>query len=288
MIGIRKNLARTAATNTRRIAAFFDIDGTLLAGPSLERRFFASLRYRRAIPARNYPLWLAHSFRLAPGGIQTVLHANKMYLRGVTTLTGTGTLACPNVSAVESESVSPSHRLSFLHVALDQAAWHAAANHAIILVSGTLAPLAHRVALALALRLLARNFLAQVGVCATNLEEIDQCWTGRILGDAMFGQAKARAIRKIAADQNLDLRRCYAYGDSFNDRWMLAAVGRPAAVNPSKKLERVARLNDWPVLRWKSHAPAPQAQDGATEACTPQQSVASCATKTHTATETLV
>lgn len=278
-----------ATTDTRRIAAFFDIDGTLLAGPSLERHLFANLRYRRAIPARNYFLWLAHSFRLAPRGIQTVLHANKIYLRDVPALSSTGTLACANVSTVGSESVSPSHRLSFLPAALDQAAWHAAANHAIILVSGTLTPLAHQVALALTLRLVARNFLAQVGVCATSLEVINQRWTGRILGDAMFGQAKARAIHHIAATQNFDLRRCYAYGDSLNDRWMLAAVGRPAAVNPSKELERVARLNDWPVLRWKSQAHAPRAQSGATEASrTPHRSVASHATKTHGATETLV
>ena len=297
MINSCNNLRRTAATNTRRIAAFFDIDGTLLAGPSLERRHFANLRYRRAIPARNYSLWLAHSFRLArSGGLQTVLHANKMHLRGVTALTSTGTLvypeprrACANVGTVESESVSPSLCLSFLPAALDQAAWHAAANHAIILVSGTLAPLAHQVALALTFRLVARNFFAQVGVCATNLEVINQRWTGRILGDAMFGQAKARAIHHIAAAQNFDLQRCYAYGNSLNDRWMLGAVGRPAAVNPSNELERVARLNDWPVLRWKPQAHAPQTQSGAKEAsCTPHHSVASPSAKTHSATETLV
>jgi HAD superfamily hydrolase (TIGR01490 family) len=278
-----------ATTNTYRIAAFFDIDGTVLSGPSLERHLFANLRYRRAIPARNYFLWLAHSFRLAPRGIQTVLHANKIYLRDVPALSSTDTLACANVSTVGSESVSLSPRLSFLPAALDQAAWHAAANHAIILVSGTLTPLAHQVALALTLRLVARNFFAQVGVCATNLEVVNQRWTGRILGDAMFGQAKARAIHHIAAAQNFDLRRCYAYGDSLNDRWMLAAVGRPAAVNPSKELERFARLNNWPVLRWKPQAHPPQAQNGATEACcTPHPSVASPATKTHAATETLV
>jgi len=82
-----------AATNSRRIAAFFDIDGTLLAGPSLERHLFANLKYRRAIPARNYFLWLAHSFRLTPRGMQTILHANKMYLRDVPALSSTGTLA---------------------------------------------------------------------------------------------------------------------------------------------------------------------------------------------------
>src|SRR5258708_17456440 len=37
-----------------RVAAFFDLDGTLLARPSLERRFFFELRDQRAIPVGNY------------------------------------------------------------------------------------------------------------------------------------------------------------------------------------------------------------------------------------------
>src|SRR5260370_13499398 len=41
-----------------RVAAFFDLDGTLLARPSLERRFFSGLRYQRAIPVENYFLLL--------------------------------------------------------------------------------------------------------------------------------------------------------------------------------------------------------------------------------------
>ncbi len=66
----------------------------------------------------------------------------------------------------------------------------------------------------------------------------------------MFGEAKARAIRRIAAELDLDLQRCFAYGDSSSDKWMLEAVGKPAAVNPSNDLARIARRNDWVVLRW--------------------------------------
>jgi len=66
----------------------------------------------------------------------------------------------------------------------------------------------------------------------------------------MFGEAKARAVRRIAAHENLDLQRCFAYGDSASDRWMLEAVGKPAAANPSNDLARIARRNDWVVLRW--------------------------------------
>jgi hypothetical protein len=39
---------------------------------------------------------------------------------------------------------------------------------------------------------------------------------------------------------------------------MLGAVGRPAAVNPSRELERIARLRNWPILRWEKKA-APHA-----------------------------
>src|SRR5712692_4351721 len=65
------------------VAAFFDVDGTLLARPSLERRFFWMLRYRRAIRRKNYLLWMVEAVRLAPRGIATMAQANKMYLRGV-------------------------------------------------------------------------------------------------------------------------------------------------------------------------------------------------------------
>jgi len=66
-----------------RVAAFFDLDGTLLPLPSLEQQFFRMLRYRREIPSMNYFLWLQEALKTLPRGIRAVTHANKMYLRGV-------------------------------------------------------------------------------------------------------------------------------------------------------------------------------------------------------------
>jgi len=245
-------------TRFPRIAAFFDVDGTLLAAPSLERRLFATLRAQRAIPAQNYLRWLAHAVRVAPSGWQAILHTNKMYLRGISS---TDIPVCGYSSQGQAASVNPTRptSLALFAAAIDQAAWHAFHNHAIVLVSGTLAPLAHQVAVALTATLAARDLVTQIGVCATRLETINNRYTGRIAGQAIFGPAKAEAIRRIAAEQGFDLRRSYAYGDTHNDRWMLGFVGRPAAVNPTKALERVARLNDWPVLRWTLSSPAQHA-----------------------------
>src|SRR5260370_21948742 len=100
------------------------------------------------------------------------------------------------------------------------------------------------------MRLAVRGVAATVAVCATRLEEREGRWTGRIAGEAMFGEAKGRAVRRLARERGFCLERCYAYGDSLSDRWMLEAVGRAAVVNPSWRLARFARKKNWPVLTW--------------------------------------
>ena len=225
----------------RRVAAFFDLDGTLIERPSLERRFFADLRRRRAIPTKNYFWWLARAAWLAPRGIRMMRYANKMYLRDLPrgqnrSERGRGQpeLAVPR----------------FFPEGVDQVAWHAQHGHALVLLSGTLAPLAQEMAVALVARLAVRGIAVSVVVCATRLEEKDERWTGRIVGDAVFGAAKGRAVRKMAVEKGFELAQCYAYGNSVGDRWMLEAVGRPAAVNPSWRLKRLARRKSWPALTW--------------------------------------
>ncbi len=220
-----------------KIAAFFDLDGTLLAGPSLERRFFRELRYRRAIGWKNYLLWLAQALRLAPRGITEILQANKMYLRGVA--------VAPHQSNPEKK-----RKCAFLASAIERIAWHAERGDSIVIVSGTLEFLARGAARELEMILSRRGIAAKIQVCATRLEEKEGQWTGQVVGEAMFGGAKARAARRFAAQMGLDLKRSYAYGDSAQDWWLLDAVGNPWTVNPSPGLSRLAQQKNWPILRW--------------------------------------
>ncbi|MHB8499471.1 MAG: HAD family hydrolase [Candidatus Acidiferrales bacterium] len=241
------------------VAAFFDLDGTLIARPSMEKRFFSSLRYRRVIGIRNYLLWLAEAMRLAPRGLNQIMHTNKLYLRGVRAdVEGSGGTEIPVRLITKNEASKNGERRRqarmsvppFYPEAIERVAWHVERRHWIVIVSGTLEPLAERAARVLEAELGERGQASDIRVCATRLEEKNEKWTGRIAGEAMFGEAKARAIRRLAAEADLDLERCFAYGDSSSDRWMLETVGRPAAVNPSHDLARIARRNNWPVLRW--------------------------------------
>jgi phosphoserine phosphatase len=245
-----------------RVAAFFDLDGTLVPLPSLERRFFRGLRHRREIPLSNYFVWWREFLRLILGGIGAVVHGNKMYLRGVRSFEESGAENQIDSSAHKSgqtgggQASVPPRRIPrwpvprFFEDGVERLAWHAMQGHTLVVVSGTLEPLATAAARALETELADRGIVAGIRVRATNLEESEGRWTGRILGEAMFGKAKARAILKLAEEMSLDLSRSWAYGDSAQDRSVLAAVGNPSAVNPAAKLARIASKQGWPVLHW--------------------------------------
>ncbi len=245
------------------VAVFFDLDGTLVALPSLEKRFFRMLRCRRVIPGRNYFLWLRETMRLAPRGISATMQANKMYLRGVQILDergeGDGDISSwhkDGQQAAGQASAPPRRNLrlpvpTFFAPAIERVAWHAKQGHEIVLISGTLEPLAREAARTMEAELAVRGITVTIRVFATQLEEMDSTWTGRVLGELMFGEEKARAATRVAKEMQLDLARCYAYGDSLNDRWLMEAVGRPAAVNPSRDLASMARTRGWPVLDWE-------------------------------------
>jgi len=239
------------------IAAFFDLDGTLMPRPSMEKQFFSMLRFRRIIGIRNYFLWLAGAMRLTPRGISQIMHANKMYLRGVPVDVEGGGTDLPGCLCARDKAGKNAERKSQARMpvplypqAVERVAWHAERGHLIVIVSGTLEMLAERAACLVEAALLGHVLTSKIRVCATRLEEKRGRWTGRIVGEAMFGEAKARAIGRIAAEAHLDLQRCYAYGDCSSDQWMLEAVGKPAAVNPSNDLARIARRKDWAVLLW--------------------------------------
>lgn len=246
---------------TARIAAFFDLDGTLLPPPSLERRFFRLLLDRREIPPKNYLVWLREALRALPRGVGALRQANKMYLGGVKSFdessTGNPGDSSGRKSGPQDEgqaSKPPKHNPRspvprFFAGSLERVTCHAMLGHRVVIVSGTLEPLARAAARALEGEIAARGFASRILVHATRLKERNRRWTGEILGEAMFGEAKARVVAALAEEMQLDLGQSWAYGNSARDRWMLAAVGNPVAMNPGFELAGIARKRGWPILR---------------------------------------
>jgi len=82
----------------------------------------------------------------------------------------------------------------------------------------------------------------------TWLEARDGILSGRLIEPACYGQGKLYWARRFAAERGLDLGASYFYTDSHSDLPMLCAVGHPVAVNPDARLRRHAQRVGWPVL----------------------------------------
>jgi HAD superfamily hydrolase (TIGR01490 family) len=77
---------------------------------------------------------------------------------------------------------------------------------------------------------------------------------GRYTGEILFyayGENKAEAMERLAADRGYDLAQCYAYTDSLTDLPMLEVVGHPVATNPESELAKVAEERGWPIIEFR-------------------------------------
>jgi HAD superfamily hydrolase (TIGR01490 family) len=225
------------------VGAFFDLDGTLLGAPSLEWRFIGYLLERDEISGGHVGRWLARfavDFWHDPHGASL---GNKRYLCGIRE-----GLVDEWEQSLGLE-FSRWNSLPFFEEALQRIVWHGAQGHPLFIVSGTLAPLARVVA-----RRLRVLVSVEIEVCATELETAPgaaRIWDGWIRGEHMSRSAKLQAVRELAARHAIDLARSYAYGDSVGDVQMLEAVGYGVAVNPTRRLARVAREHGWHTFTWQ-------------------------------------
>jgi phosphoserine phosphatase len=237
------------------IAAFFDLDGTLLPAPSLEVRFLKYLLARRLVRASSLWRWVVRSAETARWGN---FGANKKYLEGLPESCGADWAEAAFHG--KSRSATP----QFFDEGLKRIAWHQSQNHRVFLITGTLAPLASQLL----------GFLpGEIGLVATRLavslslaprrdfELAPRIWTGELAGEHMVGYAKSRAMISLAVKHRLDLSASYAYGNSICDRAMLEIVGNREAINPTFQLARVARRRGWAISRWKcTSAPGARAE----------------------------
>ncbi|MGH3003096.1 MAG: HAD family hydrolase [Gaiellaceae bacterium] len=91
------------------------------------------------------------------------------------------------------------------------------------------------------------------GAIGSTCEIVGGAYTGRSLR-AAHGEGKARALRELAVEEQIDLSASTAYSDSYTDVPFLEAVGHPVAVNPDRRLRRIARVRGWPTLEFSLRA----------------------------------
>ena len=213
------------------IGAFFDVDNTLVPGPSIEIGFFRHLWKDGLVGWPELRHSAAYLLRHVPPLSLSPLRRNKFYLNDLE-VTLIEMLAQEFVETTVFRRLSPR--------ALGVLSRHQDAGHLVALVSGSpeflVKPLAEKLGVSL--------------VYGARLETYEGRYTGRVFSPLPYGEGKQRHVERLASRYNLDLHRSYAYGDSPGDLHTLKVVGHPLVVNPIRGMARIARQQGWPVTEW--------------------------------------
>ena len=213
-----------------QVAAYFDLDGTLVAGYT-GNSFFTDRLRNRDVPASEF--------------IRTV----------VTAVDGTVLGGDPTAVAYTNFSGLAGRDEDFM-VELGERLFHDK-------LAATIRPearelvrahqrMGHTLAVASAatryqIAPIARDLGIEHLVC-TELEVVDGIFTGKTVGDMLWGKLKAKGARKFAKAHEVDLGSSYAYGNGYEDVAFLSTVGNPRPLNPHPGLREAAKSLGWDVV----------------------------------------
>jgi HAD superfamily hydrolase (TIGR01490 family) len=219
-------------------AAFFDVDNTLVQGSS-------AVHFGRGLAARKY-----FTYRDVLGFIYAQA---KFQLLGKENSDDVAAGRRKALAFIEGRSVSELERLGeeiYDEIIADKI-WagtreltqmHLDAGQQVWLITATPYELAATIARRLGL----------TGALGTVAESVDGVFTGRLVGEILHGTGKAHAVRSLAIREGLNLKRCTAYSDSYNDVPMLSLVGTAVAINPDARLRALARERGWEIRDFRT------------------------------------
>jgi HAD superfamily hydrolase (TIGR01490 family) len=229
----------TGTTNARvngdaaapaRVAAFFDVDGTILSCQSgtlyigyLRREGLMS----RADQLRIY--WGYLTYRLGMLNMRRLAGVLSRWLEGREEREVIE--HCRDWYATEIVGY-------YQEFIIEKIREHRDAGHVVALLTG-------------GTRYLNDHIAAELGIehiIASKLEVIDGRFTGNPLGPLCYARGKLTHAEEFAAKHGVSLERSWFYSDSITDLPMLERVGQPVAVCPDPRLRREARQRGWPIL----------------------------------------
>jgi HAD superfamily hydrolase (TIGR01490 family) len=229
----------SAPGGTTPVAAFFDLDKTIIAGSST-LAFSGPLRDRGLIGRRAL---------LRSGYAQLLLMVAGADASFMERMRERVSALCAGWDVAEVREVIDQALGEILHpmIYAEAAALiddHHRRGHHVVVVSASGEEMVQPIAAA----------LGAEHAAATRMTVVDGKYTGEI-DFYCYGEGKALAAEALAAEHGYRLDQCFAYSDSITDLPLLEVVGHPHAVNPDRALRRVATHRGWPVLNFIAPIP---------------------------------
>ena len=217
------------------VAAYFDLDGTLLNASS-EKTLTGVLAKRRPwrIPHATVAWMLGTTFGLLTGKAPYDALRNRGHL----------SLASWKVLDQYSDELATSVlKAKISPGAWERLEWHRSQGHRLVLVTATVAPMAEAMARVLG--------MDEVYGCGPEVR------TGMLSGSERGWsvprrKGKVPVVEKDAQMNGHDLSKCYGYGNTLADSWFMRICGHAIAVNPETSLEKLANDHEWEIVHWPS------------------------------------
>jgi putative phosphoserine phosphatase/1-acylglycerol-3-phosphate O-acyltransferase len=233
-VALHAEIARDveAAPAGPSVGAFFDVDGTLIAGFSAVA-FLRDRLMHGGMGVRDFLSALGGTARFQLGrlGFSGLIAGTAALLRNVPERE-LDDLAERIFAGAIAAAIYPESRTLV--------AAHRRRGHTLAVVSSAtrwqVEPLARE--------------LGIPDVLCTRLEVEDGRLTGRHVWPTCYGGGKALAARALARERGIDLAQSWFYTDSDEDLPLLEAVGRPRPTNPNRRLAAIALRRGWPVRRF--------------------------------------
>jgi HAD superfamily hydrolase (TIGR01490 family) len=221
-----------------RVAAFFDLDGTLTTGHPYST--ITRQRMRNPVGAVRAIMYLITHFAMVIPYKLGFLDRMKFFTSWGIDLSGLFKGARPSEVKAEFQASADDLLAEGRDDVLELLQKHQSQGHLIVLISGALLPLVQAVARRLGID----------HVVATPLEERDGRYTGRMSGPMCFADEKGRQLTAYLESNGLDvdMRASYAYADRHYDASLLEMVGHPVAVYPDEGLLAHARERGWEII----------------------------------------
>ncbi len=230
---------KQATPQKTRVAAFFDLDKTIIATSSAFAFGREFMHNGLITTSEALQMSLAKATYMIAGQSSEQMDTTRDQLAALV-----AGWSVDKVREIASETMHNVVTPAIYAEARELIAFHRNAGHDVIIISASASHLVDLIAEELDIH----------QVVATELEVAD----GRFTGEILFyckGDAKAQAIADLAEKNSYDLAASYAYSDSATDIPMLEAVGNPVAVNPDRAMKKAALENGWEIRTFRDPVP---------------------------------
>ena len=210
--------------------AFYDLDHTILTGNSATS-LVEEARKRGVMSPKQYrhAVYLSIIYKLNLG------NPTKMINRMLSWLTGLREEAVKKLCReVFMDDLVRTIRPEILESMSD----HRARNGANILLSSATSPICEPVS----------DYLKMDDVICTQLASENGILTGKTDGKLVYGLEKKNRLLSYCKIHGFEPSESYYYGDSFTDQYVMESVGKPVAVSPDRRLLKIVRMKNWPIL----------------------------------------